>query len=302
MGARRRRDRPAAGRAEPDLAGGQRFSAARGGRVHLRRGQLLQWPPGRVHPPVRHHQPVRRTDLDRRPRRAAPPTSVAGVPGGGLGVAGGGRHRADRRRQGLLRRPAVAGPHRRRGPGHRGVGVAGSIRLRRLLLALGVVPFLLPNVVLLLPVLPPDRLPGFVVDVNYDAGETIGWPAFADSIAAVHRGLPPQERSRAVVLTGNYGEAGAVARYGPARGLPRAYSGHNSMVDFGRPPADADVVIAVGWSARPADHLVRAVHARRAGGPAGRGGERRERRPDPRVPRAAASVAQIWDSEVRHTG
>ncbi|MEU8421137.1 glycosyltransferase family 39 protein [Micromonospora sp. NPDC048835] len=179
----------------------------------------------------------------------------------------------------------------------------GSLWWRRGLLVLGVVPFLLPNVVLLLPVLPADRLPGFVVDVNYDAGETIGWPEFADSLATVHRALPQDERSRAVILTGNYGEAGAVARYGPARGLPRAYSGHNSMVDFGRPPADADVVIAVGW-AGPArlnewfesctqagwvDQRVE-VENDENGGPifVCRG----LRRP----------WAQIWDTEVRHTG
>ncbi|MEH1058057.1 hypothetical protein V6U89_22970 [Micromonospora sp. CPCC 206171] len=119
---------------------------------------------------------------------------------------------------------------------------------RRVLLAAAAVVAVTGSAVLLLPTLPADRLPGFVVEVNYDAGETIGWPAFADSLAAVHRGLlPPEQRQRAVILTGNYGEAGAVARYGPARGLPRAYSGHNSMAEFGRPPADADVVIAVGW-------------------------------------------------------
>lgn len=94
------------------------------------------------------------------------------------------------------------------------------------------------SAVLLLPTLPADRLPGFVVAANPDVGETIGWPEFADSVAAVHRGLPPAERDRAVMLTANYGEAGALARYGPARGLPRAYSGHNSMVTFaGRPTA-----------------------------------------------------------------
>ncbi|MFJ6197966.1 glycosyltransferase family 39 protein [Micromonospora sp. NPDC092111] len=118
---------------------------------------------------------------------------------------------------------------------------------RRILLAVGAAVTVASSAVLLLPTLPADRLPGFVVDVNYDSGETIGWPAFADSLAAVHRALPAEQRRRAVVLTGNYGEAGAVARYGPPRGLPRAYSGHNSMADFGRPPADADVVIAVGW-------------------------------------------------------
>ncbi|MEV5693473.1 ArnT family glycosyltransferase [Micromonospora globbae] len=123
----------------------------------------------------------------------------------------------------------------------------GATLPRRGLLVVGALLFVAPNGVLLLPTLPADRLPGFVVDVNYDAGETIGWPEFADSVAAVHRALPAEQRQRAVVLTANYGEAGAIARFGPARGLPAAYSGHNSMADFGQPPADADVVIAVGW-------------------------------------------------------
>lgn len=177
----------------------------------------------------------------------------------------------------------------------------GAARARQALLAVAAVLMVAGSAVLLLPTLPADRLPGFVVDVNYDAGETIGWPAFADSVAAVHRGLPAAERDRAVVLTGNYGEAGALARYGPARGLPRAYSGHNSMAGFGRPPADADVVIAVGWS-RP-DQLRRwftevtevgrvdqrvDVDNDENGGPIflGRG----LRRP----------WADIWDGEVRH--
>ncbi|WNM38750.1 glycosyltransferase family 39 protein [Micromonospora halotolerans] len=123
----------------------------------------------------------------------------------------------------------------------------GVARARQALLATAAALMVASSAILLLPTLPADRLPGFVVEVNYDAGETIGWPAFADSVAAVHRALPPEERDRAIVLTGNYGEAGALARYGPARGLPRAYSGHNSMAGFGRPADDADVVIVVGW-------------------------------------------------------
>ena len=48
----------------------------------------------------------------------------------------------------------------------------------------------------------------------------------------------------AVVLTSNYGEAGALARY-----LPDApvYSGHNAFWWWGPPPTDADVVVAVGY-------------------------------------------------------
>ncbi len=118
--------------------------------------------------------------------------------------------------------------------------------VRRGLVAAAVVASLAVSVALMLPIYPVDRVPAFVVEANYDAGETIGWPAFADSLAAVHRSLPAAERERAVILTRNYGEAGAIARYGPERGLPRAYSGHNSMADFGVPPESADVVIAVG--------------------------------------------------------
>ncbi|MGR6319581.1 ArnT family glycosyltransferase [Micromonospora soli] len=177
----------------------------------------------------------------------------------------------------------------------------GAARLRRVLLAAGAAVTLAGSAVLLLPTLPADRLPGFVVEVNYDAGETIGWPAFADSVAAVHRGLPPAERARTVVLTGNYGEAGALARYGPARGLPRAYSGHNSMAGFGRPADDADVVIAVGW-ARPDRLRSWFTEVTEAG--------RMDQRVDVDNDENGMPIfvcrgmprpwSQIWDSEIRH--
>ena len=65
-----------------------------------------------------------------------------------------------------------------------------------------------------------------IVALNTDAGETIGWPAFVHEIAAVYSSLPVSQRPAATVLTSNYGEAGAVDRFGPADGLPAAYSGH----------------------------------------------------------------------------
>jgi 4-amino-4-deoxy-L-arabinose transferase-like glycosyltransferase len=122
----------------------------------------------------------------------------------------------------------------------------GRAALRRGLVVAAVVLSGLVDAVLWLPILPPDGLPDAIVAVNYDAGETIGWPEFADSLARVQRSLPT-EPDRAIILTANYGEAGAVVRYGPERGLPRAYSGHNSMARFGPPPNRADVVIAVGY-------------------------------------------------------
>jgi hypothetical protein len=95
-------------------------------------------------------------------------------------------------------------------------------------------------VLIALPVLPAgDADP--VLAVNDDVGETIGWPAFVRTVASVHRSAPS-----AVILTTNYGEAGAIDRYGPEHGLPRAYSGHNAYHDWGPPPDGAAPVVVVG--------------------------------------------------------
>ena len=74
--------------------------------------------------------------------------------------------------------------------------------------------------------------------------ETIGWPQFARTVAAVYRALP--DRANAVILTENYGEAGAIDHFGPGLGLPHAYSGHNAYGYWG-PPADGSApVFAIG--------------------------------------------------------
>jgi hypothetical protein len=99
-----------------------------------------------------------------------------------------------------------------------------------------------------LPVLPVSVLHGTpIVALNYDAGETVGWPAFVGQIAAAYRGLPAAERAHTIVLTSNYGEAGAVDRFGPADGLPAAYSGHNGFWYWGPPPAAAATAVVVGY-------------------------------------------------------
>lgn len=101
-----------------------------------------------------------------------------------------------------------------------------------------------------LPVLPAGMVRDTpIVTLNYDAGETIGWPAFAGEIAAVYRSLPPAQRPGAIVLASNYGEAGAVDRFGPGYRLPPAYSGHMGFWYWGPPPPGAVTVVAVGFSA-----------------------------------------------------
>ncbi|MEU7864488.1 glycosyltransferase family 39 protein [Nonomuraea sp. NPDC049141] len=96
------------------------------------------------------------------------------------------------------------------------------------------------TVALTLPVYPVDWLARTPQPyINADSAETVGWREFAAEVARVYRALPAADRSLTTIVAGNYGQAGALDRYGPALGLPRAYSGHNGFWYFGR-PADTD--------------------------------------------------------------
>jgi hypothetical protein len=86
--------------------------------------------------------------------------------------------------------------------------------------------------------------------VNYDLGEEIGWPAQVALVAREYRALPAAQRRITTILAGNYGEAGALARFGPADGLPAAYSGANNFWLWGPPPARDVDAIAVNPSLR----------------------------------------------------
>jgi Dolichyl-phosphate-mannose-protein mannosyltransferase len=119
-----------------------------------------------------------------------------------------------------------------------------GLPLRRLLPAVAVAAALpLP---LLLPVLPASTL-RTVAKVNYDAGETFAWPTYAAQVLGVRDGLPPAERAAAIAVTANYGEAGALARYGGAWGRTAVFSGHNSAWWWGPPSGDGRVVLVVGY-------------------------------------------------------
>lgn len=103
------------------------------------------------------------------------------------------------------------------------------------------------SIVIGLPVIPVDELGETPIPAtNPVARDAVGWPTYVRQIASVYEELPPSDRARAVVLTSNYGEAGAVARYGPDPGLPRVYSGHNELHDQATPPDSATVVVVVG--------------------------------------------------------
>src|SRR5260370_15655088 len=77
--------------------------------------------------------------------------------------------------------------------------------------------------------------------------EEIGWPDLARSVADVYHALPAEERERAGILTGNYGEAGALNLYGPDLGLPHAMSLTNSFWYRGYDPRLPETVIVAGF-------------------------------------------------------
>lgn len=68
--------------------------------------------------------------------------------------------------------------------------------------------------VISLPVLP-QRLLGNspVPSINESAADQVGWPTYVEQIATVYRTLSDADQSAAVLITSNYGEAGAIARF-----------------------------------------------------------------------------------------
>lgn len=114
------------------------------------------------------------------------------------------------------------------------------------------------------PVLPVGTLASITGAVGGDAGvkqenrqvgqlpqnfaDRFGWEGMVKTIGGVYHDLPWRERSEACILTGNYGEAGAVDFFGAKQGLPKAISGHNNYYLWGPRGCTGETVISVGVS------------------------------------------------------
>jgi hypothetical protein len=88
------------------------------------------------------------------------------------------------------------------------------------------------------------------VRVNGDLREEIGWPELVDQVAKIRDSLPAGDLSTMGILTGNYGEAGAIDLYGGAQGLPQALSRVNSFWLRGYGEHPPQTLIIVGLSPR----------------------------------------------------
>jgi 4-amino-4-deoxy-L-arabinose transferase-like glycosyltransferase len=70
-------------------------------------------------------------------------------------------------------------------------------------------------------------------------------PAVVDAVERALVTLSPEERPRAAVLASDFGSAAAVNWFGPARGLPRAISYHNSYWMWGPGDASGDPLVVL---------------------------------------------------------
>jgi hypothetical protein len=102
-----------------------------------------------------------------------------------------------------------------------------------------------------------------IPDINQTAQDSIGWPAYVRQVAAAYRTVPPADRPRTTVFASNYGEAGALDRYGRKNGLPHVYSAQNQLYFQGRPPDGMTIAVVVGGQVDEAKAL---FHACRSAG------------------------------------
>ena len=145
-------------------------------------------------------------------------------------------------------------------PGYIGVYAAGAVwfaqwtarlreRLRGVWRGAGVASTLLGAVaatLMMVAVAPQgSRLLHWQLMTSSDVRDQFGWPELAAAVAAARDTLPPDERARAGVAVDNYGEAGAIALFGPRYGLPYPISSANDFYSRGY-GSGPDILITVG--------------------------------------------------------
>ncbi len=84
------------------------------------------------------------------------------------------------------------------------------------------------------------ELPQFFADMH-------GWESMAATVSKVYSSLPDEQRTSAVVLAHNYGEAAALEYYSDRHPLPRVISMHNNYWLWGY-PSGIETVIVIGGS------------------------------------------------------
>jgi 4-amino-4-deoxy-L-arabinose transferase-like glycosyltransferase len=127
---------------------------------------------------------------------------------------------------------------------------------------------------LTLPILPPEKVPAYMVALGVKSSRTengmvsvlpqyfadqFGWPEMAASVAGVYNALPPEQRAKTAILAGNYGGAGAIDFFGPRYGLPKSISAHQNYYYWGPRDYTGESVILLEWDLADAKDWCRNV-------------------------------------------
>ncbi len=68
-------------------------------------------------------------------------------------------------------------------------------------------------------------------------GDQFGWTELVSEVASAYYSLPPEQRAHTGIFANNYGEAGALAMFGPQHGLPQPISAHQNYF-YWNPPKE----------------------------------------------------------------
>ncbi len=144
---------------------------------------------------------------------------------------------------------------------------AGSVALERWMrrpvlrvsLAAGVTLLALLLAPLGIPLLAPETLARYTraTGLNFQAerGKTspipqlladrTGWESFLDDAVRAYQSVPSEDRKDAIFYVPDYGHAGALELWGPARGLPPVISSQNTYWHWSKGRLDTSVLIAI---------------------------------------------------------
>jgi len=106
---------------------------------------------------------------------------------------------------------------------------------------------------------PPKTEVGHAGKLPQHLGDMFGWPEMVEAVSRVYNNLPPEERAKAAIYTGNYGEAGAIDFFGPRYGLPAAISGHQSYYLWGPREYTGEVMIILQANRADAEKRFKSV-------------------------------------------
>jgi hypothetical protein len=82
-----------------------------------------------------------------------------------------------------------------------------------------------------------------------DYADMLGWREQVEAMTTAFRQLPPEDQARVALSGGNYGQVGAIAFYGPRRGLPYPISTRSDFWKWGTRGHSGDpalVAVAAG--------------------------------------------------------